>query len=435
VGSQGTVYHYDTAGNLIAETDTSGVTQRTYVWADGQPLAQIEAITTPIPDLINDNPQASFTGSWATSTGITGFYGSNYRTNTKGIGRDKAVWAVNVPSTGTYQVYVRHVAASTHASNAPFTIKHSTGSQTLAVNQRTNNGQWMLLGSYAFTQGAPGSVTLTDKANGKVIADAIKLVATSGGITQEAVRYLHGDHLNTPRLATNAAGVKVWSWEGTAFGSTPPNEDPDGDGKKTVIDLRFAGQLYDGESGLFYNWNRYYDLKVGRYISSDPVGLKGGLNTYSYVSNNPLRFVDPFGLTKWTGTAMAASIAAPIGMGGMLIEVKTKCINNKRGYVKALGIGPAAGIGFEWLPGSGTSGSIEFDDYLIDVIDPNQFNGRFGTSGANLVIGGGPGHGIVQCGHAFSQGSGWSWGIDVGATGIIGTCTVLESRIEDCCEK
>ena len=298
VGSQGTVYHYDLGGNLIAESDTAGVLRRSTVWADGQPLAQIEPVTTLPPDIIVDNPQATFTGTWATSTSLAGFYGSNYRSNTKGTGKDKAVWTVNVPSTGTYQVYARWVAASSNASNAPFTVKHSTGSQTIAVNQRVSGGQWMLLGSFAFTAGTAGSVTLTDKANGTVIADALKLVATSGGTTSEVVRYLHSDHLNTPRLATNAQAQVIWRWEGTAFGDTYPNEDVDGDGKLTTINLRFAGQYYDAESGLHYNWNRYYDPRIGRYVTSDPIGLRASLNTYAYVDNNPLRFVDPMGLDK-----------------------------------------------------------------------------------------------------------------------------------------
>ncbi len=310
--------------------------QRNYVWADGQALAQIDPVTTLPPDLIVDNTQATFTGTWATSTSLTGFYGANYRSNAKGTGKDKAVWTLNVPSTGSYQVYARWVAASTHASNAPFTIKYSGGSKAISINQRTSGGQWMLLGSFAFTA---GSVTVTDNANGTVIADAIKLTATTGGTTSEAVRYLHGDHLGTPRLATNQQGQKIWSWEGSAFGSTPPNEDPDGNGVNTVINLRFAGMVADAESGNFYGGDRYWDQRLGRSITADNMsvaehverwraGLVPGqppleINPYAHVLNNPLRWIDSTGFEATVpspslpapGTGVGSGIGSAIGRG------------------------------------------------------------------------------------------------------------------------
>jgi RHS repeat-associated protein len=117
--------------------------------------------------------------------------------------------------------------------------------------------------------------------------------------TTDTVVYLHTDHEDTPRLATDASGKVIWRWDGNAFGDDYPNEDPGNTGTKTVVNLRFAGQYYDRETGLHYNWHRYYDPRLGRYITSDPIGLRGGLNTYAYVGNNPLRYIDPLGL--WTG--------------------------------------------------------------------------------------------------------------------------------------
>lgn len=127
----------------------------------------------------------------------------------------------------------------------------------------------------------------------------------------DTVLYLETDHLNTPIAARNQAGTVVWKSESDAFGATLPNEDPDGDGMATTINLRFPGQYYDKESGLHYNFRRYYDPKGGRYISSDPIGLAGGRNTYVYVKSNPLRYVDPEGLDAAEALPIAAIPAIP----------------------------------------------------------------------------------------------------------------------------
>lgn len=107
--------------------------------------------------------------------------------------------------------------------------------------------------------------------------------------------YLHPDHMNTPRLATNQKTL-VWSWNSDAYGFASPNEDMDGDGNATHIPLRLPGQLYDEDTRLYYNYFRDYDADLGRYVQTDPIGLNGGVNTYVYVAGNPLRYSDFFGL-------------------------------------------------------------------------------------------------------------------------------------------
>ncbi|GAB3254597.1 RHS repeat domain-containing protein [Chitinimonas naiadis] len=111
-----------------------------------------------------------------------------------------------------------------------------------------------------------------------------------------SVRYIHSDHLGTPRLLTNASQKAVWAWQGEPFGADQANEDPESTGTKYSFKLRFPGQYYDVETGNHYNLNRDYDPKVGRYVQSDPIGLAGGVNTYGYVGGNPLSYIDSQGL-------------------------------------------------------------------------------------------------------------------------------------------
>ncbi|MCP3670865.1 MAG: RHS repeat-associated core domain-containing protein [Gammaproteobacteria bacterium] len=112
------------------------------------------------------------------------------------------------------------------------------------------------------------------------------------GSSIDSITYLTGDQIGSPRLGTDDSQQVVWRWDSDAFGSVEPATDPDGDGAHVNVENRFAGQYADGESGLRYNWNRYYDPVKGRYVTSDPIGLAGGVNSYGYVGGNPVGFYD-----------------------------------------------------------------------------------------------------------------------------------------------
>lgn len=109
------------------------------------------------------------------------------------------------------------------------------------------------------------------------------------------VYFVHSDHLNAPRVVVDKANNVRWRWMAEPFGVSAPETNPSGLGAFT-LNLRLPGQHFDQESALHYNYFRNYDPSLGRYVQSDPIGLAGGINTYSYVGGNPLSYSDPNGL-------------------------------------------------------------------------------------------------------------------------------------------
>lgn len=134
-------------------------------------------------------------------------------------------------------------------------------------------------------------------ATGAVIQETVYLGSQPVAVLkQNAVYYVYADHLSTPRAISDINNTVVWRWDSDAFGTSAADEDPDVNGVKFTYNLRFPGQYFDKETRLHYNYFRDYDPKIGRYGQSDPIGLQGGLNTYAYVGNNPLSYIDPYGL-------------------------------------------------------------------------------------------------------------------------------------------
>ncbi|MGA9535414.1 MAG: RHS repeat-associated core domain-containing protein [Desulfobacterales bacterium] len=119
--------------------------------------------------------------------------------------------------------------------------------------------------------------------------------------------FYQNDRLGTPQKMIGINGALVWSGKYSSFGKADIDDSP-----SVTNNLRFAGQYYDNETGLHYNWHRYYDPKAGKYLRADPFGLAGGINSYAYVQNNPVKLIDPLGLIdfhyykRWGGPGWTA---------------------------------------------------------------------------------------------------------------------------------
>jgi len=141
-----------------------------------------------------------------------------------------------------------------------------------------------------------------------------------------SVYYIHSDQFGSPRAVTLPSNnALAWLWSANPYGVDAPNQNPQGLGM-FVYNLRFPGQYYQSETGLNYNYFRDYDPQTGRYLQSDPIGLRGGsYSTYAYANGNPISYSDPEGLCPWclaiplfcSGGGCEAALAA-MGLGAYL---------------------------------------------------------------------------------------------------------------------
>jgi len=188
---------------------------------------------------------------------------------------------------------------ATSADNLPVPVNIGTATDLFAVTI-TNDAP------AAFPVGVTTVTWTATDANGNIATATqpvlVSYVPPAGGGT-EAVYWEHNDHLGTPQAMTDINGTVVWTASQTPFGIATVNEDPDGDGIKVRNNFRFPGQYFDAETGLFYNYQRMYDPAVGGYTQHDPIGLNGGMNPFGYVLSNPIGFIDPLGLLRYSPTA------------------------------------------------------------------------------------------------------------------------------------
>lgn len=236
------------------------------------------------------------------------------------------------------------------------------------------NGHW--LGNY--------------DANGASLQQAIWLDDLPVGVlAKNTLRYVQPDHLGTPRAVIDPVrDVAIWTWDlkGEAFGSTPPDQDPDGDGATFVFDMRFPGQRYDSATGFNQNYFRDYDPGTGRYGQSDPIRLNGDISLYSYVAGDPISFVDPKGLVKWSGYAHGAGFGhAVIAAASYKFHLQSDCINGKRAIVDLNANFFGGGLGY---PLTYTISNVYLDDGA-KVIDPQNLIGPSSLKGAGVAVGGG----------------------------------------------
>jgi hypothetical protein len=168
--------------------------------------------------LIVDNLEASFTGSWTLATATTGQYANDYRhaATTTGSATAAATFTPMIETAGNYDIYVWYPPGNGRSTSARFDISYDGGSNTVNINQTANGGTWRLLASnQPFARGTAGAVRLrnnTGESGRVVVADAVRWVYAAG------------------QDPPGTGAVPAWWAEPYFGGPVPGNADSDNDG-------------------------------------------------------------------------------------------------------------------------------------------------------------------------------------------------------------
>ena len=370
-----TIYHYDTQGRLIGESSAAGVPIREHIWLADQPVAvavygQMSDGCRANPTLDSSNTFVAFARrermevhsgrpgergwEWGLGTNTRDFNNSA-RADLDWVSGKPYGFVLTYDGAGNARVAVRDGASELFAltwtggmdvGNAlRFMVRSPAGigagnrisalitsidgqavSQTLAT--AGDDAFSEVVGVYAGTSlrdgySVEGTVTFTFTGRYPPRGNQLDFTVTAGNVTCQGTAqagppvlyYVHADHLNTPRVVTDAQQRVVWRWENfEPFGNNPPDENPSGLGE-FAFPLRFPGTYADRETGTLYNWHRDLDPATARYLQFDPIGLRGGINGYLYGEANPLSNTDPLGLyVPWVHRSLTLNAGAVGGL-------------------------------------------------------------------------------------------------------------------------
>lgn len=292
MGQAATDYGYDNAGNIISIGDTALSRDQ------GNRLASVEVNSTPVGEYGYDHRNLR---TESTTGGETVYYVYDHSGNL-------------ISEVGDQGTLIRDYVYLDGRLLAHYTYNGET---------LPDAGEAQLLTPLASTVSIedtetellPVTTMSVPDVNTALLVQVYLLLLFNEDQSGASVVYYINDHLGTPQMLLDSAGQIVWQGNYSPFG-----------GVDIVVNtmennFRFPGQYFDAETGLHYNWHRYYDPATGRYISADPIGLEGGINLYAFANLNPVNYTDPDGLfaigaipafeiVKWGGAALIAALGA-----------------------------------------------------------------------------------------------------------------------------
>lgn len=292
------VYTYDKAGRLTSRTLPNGITQQ-FIWSDANEVLSIAYRKTDGTMLENiaytydENsnritrnrtgmgsvPDTAFTATYDANNRMLTYNGQplTYDDNGNLISRQTPQGTV------TYTWDAQNRLAGISGPNGTASFKYDHRGRRI---EKTVNGQTT---SYLY-HGHQAIAELQGSSIGTTYLTGLQIDEVLAKFTSQGNRTLLADALGSIIAQTDDAQTQT-----TLYGYSPYGEAAQiGESGNS---LQYTGREND-DTGLYYYRARYYDPQLKRFITEDPIGLAGGINNRTYVGNNPLGSIDPFGLQE-----------------------------------------------------------------------------------------------------------------------------------------
>ncbi|WP_114921715.1 RHS repeat-associated core domain-containing protein [Neisseria elongata] len=286
-------YQYDTIGNLIRTDDqTKGSRDYTY--------DALGRITQSADDHYRYDPAHNLTdGSRIGGNRLTQYQGISYRYDPLGNLIEKQ------QNDGEIQHY-RYNAdnqlaeAEIHRPGQNAVLYRyrydPIGRRIAKVHPDGSEIQYLWDGSrllQEYSDKATYTYVYTEQGSYEPLAQIVQMTNTDNNKVGRQILYYHNDQIGIPREMTDEEGNIVWSGGYSGWGKLTQEG-------RLKLDIhqpfRLQNQYYDEETGLHYNFFRYYDPDIGRFTQQDPIGLMGGDNLYQFLPN-PQNWTDRLGLS------------------------------------------------------------------------------------------------------------------------------------------
>lgn len=279
-------YSYDNVGNRLTMTTLEGTTQYTY-----DAINQLVEVLRPDGSTTTYDFDSAGNRISVMADGDTTDYTANERNQYANVGDASYTYDANgnmtsktTPAgTTTYAYDFENRLTEIIAPTETITFTYNPFGRRSSMSTSYGTTQYIYSGGNVIIETDDAGIVEATYVYGSRVDEV--LVMRRGGIDY----FYTEDGLGSVTDLTDEFENVVESYSYDAYGVS-------GDSSLVGNPYRFTGRRTDQETGMYYFRARYYDSQLGRFVSEDPIGIYGGPNLYTYVQNNPINLVDPFGL-------------------------------------------------------------------------------------------------------------------------------------------